>query len=696
MTDEQELKEVMFIFFLLSAGFFLLLTERIILEYQTDFFKRPSKRSLTPNRPLYASFNEAHRHIAPPTPKLPLEETFSGDNPLTPEEIEDILSDTSQSKELKETAKCEQSHTPAAGNQIGHKSLSTSPFSPSAIKPRSKATDNALHASVSPCDSEDEDAFIGTSVSSVHEFQDHASQQDLTDGPFSNQHAITDGPDASSFYPDEGADYSLASTDDVVDDEFAFNSIKGHPNPSPVLTSSPVLSPPVASGSGNPHQQLPSSHIDDVIKKQAASNYDEVTHLSGQNGSQYPIFIDSGALPPPSIAASQPLFGTEQAIGTGSHNDGDISEISEDHFIGQDKGKTPASCLNPFHAFSATSSHPSDTNAIQPEPDNKKMFLRPQAEREVSRALHHATGLSQPSSGLIVGRTRITRIHDPNQSPYSAHTDQRQDNFYHAPAIQPDWQVTQSGIKIPVPTSPSEDEIYMEAMEPYNTLNNTRMATVASGDAEDRTGLDGDEDWRTVTDDREFPAGAVGRVMTGSSIANVSDVLLARQQRPAGRMPSTTRAWWERNANPLPHTPRLPSPPPPVFGRKQRQQEDWEEIELDPMPAPYKDFSWGRVRSERARAEEEEQHIGGRQYANLPFPLVAREDAARLQAVRRASGLEDQTLSGRVLSPGLPPSTHGASYVLPRPAVRKDSARSLFSRIKNPNFDCRNLFIPGM
>ncbi|KAK1984017.1 hypothetical protein LZ30DRAFT_815086 [Colletotrichum cereale] len=661
------------------------------------------KRSLTPNRPLYNSFNEAHRHIVPATLRTPIEDDLPVEEQLTQEQVEEILKVSNASRELKEQVETGQSQQPVAENQSVHESKFTNQSSASAIESHTKTTDKGPHASASLCESDIEDAFVDSSVSSIHESKDQTDQDNAPADPFSGQQATFDYPDASSFYPEDGDDYYLASTDE---DSFQ-DKVKLEPKSSPALASSPTLPPPIAPDPKNPSQQLLQSHLDDVIKKKSTLDNLDATHLSGQNGTQYPIFIDRGVLPPPAIPAMQPLPIIEHATHPESHYDGDISDISEGHFMGEDKGKASVSRLNPFHAFSGTSSHASDTNAPPSEPDDKKVFLRPHAEKEVSRALHHATGLSLPSSGLIVRQGVSTRTFDSQHSPYRMRSSQQKEDFYHAPAIQSDWQITQSGVKVPVSTSYNEDDVNMQPAEPYSAIDNTWMATVASGDAENRTGLEGDEDWRTVTDDREFPPGAVGRVMTGSSIANVSDALLVRQNQrtraPTGRKPSATKAWWEKSTQQLSMIPsRSPSPsfvrpPSRVFQQRQLHQEGWEEIELEPMPTPYRDFSWPRIRAEQERARQavEATPPVNNAYANLPFPLVNLEDAARRQAVRRASGLEDQTLSGRILSPGLPLSSQGGSYALSRPAVRKDSARSMFSRIKNPDFDCRNLSIPG-
>ncbi|KAI3531371.1 hypothetical protein CSPX01_14243 [Colletotrichum filicis] len=693
--------------------------------------ERPSKRSLTPNKALYASFNEAHRHIAPPTPKIPTE--FDGQlgdgEQLTEEQVEDILSasnnSSSQFKDSKGQKEPKSLELLAEPNASSHQSKVDKQTSPSTVVSQTQTTDHGPQRSSSPYLSDDENAFIDYSNLSLHEFKEQHERQDSIDDPFDSQHAATEYPDASSFYPEDGDDYSLASID-----HGSMNKIKVEPRSSPILASSPILSPPVAaSPSWHTEEADQSSHIDDVVKKDTPSDYFNTTHLSGLNGTQYPIFldhealqpgnqsnhlpifIDRGVLPPHSIPADHPVPTVKQTSESDSEYDGDASGYSEDEVTNLDKGKAPVKLLNPFHAFSNASSHASEHNAEQSESGKEKVFLRPHAEKEVSRALHHVTGLSQPSSGLI-GRVRHSNLQNSRQSPYHSSSHQQKNDFYHAPAIQPDWQITQSGIKVPVPVPApfTGDEIGMQATEPYNAIDHTRMATVASEDGEERTGLEGDEDWRTVTDDREFPTGFMGRVMTGSSIANVSDALLVQhqQQHPVahhttshkGREPSTTRAraWWE-TSTPLPSipsrsaSPSYLSPPARALQNRQRRQDGWEEIELDPMPAPYPDFSWDRVRNHRAQVHEEAAEPSRNEYANLPFPLVPREDAAKLQAFRRASGLEDHTLSGHIISPGRPYSSNGGSHVYPRPALRKKSTRSFFSRTENQGIDRRTIFI---
>ncbi|KAF6812937.1 hypothetical protein CMUS01_12949 [Colletotrichum musicola] len=624
------------------------------------------KRSLTPNRSLYSSFGEAHRNIAPPTPKLPFEADVEH---LTPEQVEQLLKDTNQPKgtgSSKDTVDLAGEHPviehPVAAGPSRSNTKPDSSSSPSRLKSQMKTSDQAIPEAVSPLDSGDEHALIDTSISSASD-KGKANAAGQDEDPFEHQD-VTFWPDSSSFYPEDGADYSPDDTDDL----FPLERINTEPHRSPVLASLPDLPPP-ASSPQDPALQMTQSHFDDVTKKQTGFR---VVHTSGHNGAQY--HVENGY----TSATSQ--------------YDADVSASSIAPFTTEDKGKTSVSRLNPFHAFSAASSHESDMTYEQPEyqTQTQKILMRTRAEKEVSRALHHATGLSQPSSGLIIGRTRPSHTGSVQDSPYKSGTQQASD-FYHAPAIQPSWKIDKSGVKIKVsgPTAAPIaliDEMNMQETQMYDTIDNTQMAHMAQTDQ--RAAQDLDEDWRTVTDNQEdYQGGAIGRVMTGSSIANVSDAYLIRQNEPP-RVPSTN-TWWNNNTGisrppvpspsyPFPVVPPMPSPPPPVATRQQRRQEGWEEIELEDM----------RLFSQHQTGDFE--HAGGSQFANLPFPLLNLQDAAKRQAVRRASGLEDQTLSGRVTSPGIcAASTQSSCYNIPRTAPRKHSARSLFPRIKNPNFDCR-------
>ncbi|KAL0935065.1 uncharacterized protein CTRU02_209656 [Colletotrichum truncatum] len=655
----------------------------------------PSKRSLTPNRPIYSSFNEAHRNIAPPTPKVAFDEDLRNQTKLTPEQVDDILRDSNESKNfrkfkdkvfLEETKK-------SVNIQTGCEMSPTSPESLSAMNSQSKTADHtsnqAFNASISVCASENEYAFIETSVTS-HNSKDAGNQPAATRDPFASQTSLNNFPDASSFYPEDGAPYSP----DATDDEFILDTIKLDPKSSPILASLPVLPPPAVLGPQNSIGQTSQTHIDDITKKNAVSGFFNATQESTHNIIQQPIFTDQGT-PLGSSVPSLPQHGDKkETTKLELQYDADVSEISEDHIKENDKDEASVSRLNPFHAFSACSSKESEMKCEQIETESKKLFMRPHAEKEVSRALHHATGISQPSSGLIVDRTHPSRIKDLHSSPYKTGNTQETE-FYHAPAIQSSWEVTASGVKVPVPIPHARsDEASMQEAEPYDAIGNSQPTRMSKG-VKGRADIDMDDDWRTVTDDRDgFPVGTVGRVITGSSIANVSDALLIQNQyNQSRRVPSATTAWWGKPSAilplpspsaPFPLLDSLPSRPPPIIPRRQRQPEYWEDIELESVAAPM------RTTSRMAKTGQ----VGHKEYANLPFPLVPREDAARRQAVRRASGLEDQTLSGRVLSPGMRiSSTQDSTYALPRPAVRKDSARSLFSRINNPSFDCRDLFV---
>ncbi|OLN86818.1 hypothetical protein CCHL11_07821 [Colletotrichum chlorophyti] len=715
-----------------------------------EVFKEcPSKRSITPNRSLYDSFGEAHRHIAPPTPKIPTEAELTDESYLTPEQVEAVLKDFNRPRSTKQEnssqqPRYEQPCAPGTENQPGQNSKVTNPSSPSVFEFQTRTTDPSsssstvsrqktpdqchrssaylLHPGVenafiddskatnlpapsasaprnvetdqfaqddeSSWVSEDDHAFVNFSGSSLHELDNNSNLHDPAGDPFANQHGAADFPNASSFYPDE----NIASEQDSTDDEFALDRIKLGPQSSPAIGLSPILPPPNTSSHGNQSHQESQSHVDDVVKKQYASDHFEATYLSGENGTQYPIFIDRGVLPPPSIPASQPLSTSRhlstslRSVESMSNYDDEPHDISEGRFVGQTKSNDTVSRLNPFHAFSAASSHTSDYQAESAEPEVDKVFLRPQAEKEVSRALRRATGLSQPSSGLIVGRTRPSRSYASQASPCQTRNDQKEESFYHAPAIQPKWKVHKSGIKITVaPSSSANDEVYMEETQPYITLDNTNMATMASSEADERAAEDA-HDWQTVTEDR-LEVGPLGRVVSGSSIANYSDQHLVHGRR---------EDWWNDPmlSSVIPPGPSTPFPALPATAMARgtkRHQDEWEDIELrDIQPRRGSANSEWECNQSRGSMPEDFRH-----FANMqgPIRLVPRDYAARRQAIRRASGLEDQTLTGRVLSPSLPPSSLSYQSRYPLTASRKDSTRSLFSLINNPYFDYHGRFV---
>ncbi|KAH0444307.1 hypothetical protein CcaCcLH18_00532 [Colletotrichum camelliae] len=649
--------------------------------------ERPAKRSLTPNRNLYSSFNEAHRNIAPPTPKLPFEAVLGNGQRLTQEQleqVEQILSDANRSKDSAEPECKVKTEEPSIG-QSGHGTNFTTHSSQSTVEPKRETTKKDPRAS-SVYPSDDEYAFIDTSIPSLPEVKAKQEQSHLADDPFSSRNALDHWPDSSSIYPEDAISLSGVSDDELVPE------VKPEPKSSPIMASRTTLPPPVATSSQDRSQQDLQSHFDDIPKRQDSFGYFDAPQLSGQNAAHFPIFLDSvtGCFPAfPRMPQPQHVHQVEETK-TEAKYDGRASKVSESRFNAQDNGTASSSQLDPFHAFSGCSSQESEDDDFEElQPKYKKKFTRLNAEKEVSQALRHVTGISQPSSGLVVNRTRSSQTHDLRNSPYNPAKTQQQ-GFYHAPAIQPSWKVTSSGVKVPVATQHhGADDINSPAAEPYSAIDNTNMATMASA-ADERAGFDGEEDWRTVTDDREFPTGVVGRVMTGSSIANVSDRVLIQHPnaREARRAPSATGPWWKRNAgtqpvtSPLSPFPNLgfPTPPQPTVPPNRRQQ-NWHDVELDSL-SPSLQQAGSRPRTDTGET------FNGLSQSKFSFPLVSREDASRIQAVRRASGLEDHTLSGSLVSPTMRPhsSIQDSSYGLSRPDNRKDSAYSQFSQTKNVSY----------
>ncbi|KAM0329150.1 hypothetical protein ACHAQA_004446 [Verticillium albo-atrum] len=218
------------------------------------------------------------------------------------------------------------------------------------------------------------------------------------------------------------------------------------------------------------------------------------------------------------------------------------------------------------------------------------------------------------------------------------------------------------------------------------------------------------QDWVTVSDEqqdgaRRPPGVFMGRVLTGSSIANYSDHLLATKK------PETSLTYDPRAIHPnlMPWWDKLPSAgmasqasrhglassqhaPRPILAMSQgthqkgplsdigvdralsklsatRRQSKYERFdsqegfEMQPLhtqerPKSRKLFSWGRAPAVTPPSQAEGDNsmaplVAARplsNYDNLHFPLVALKDAQRIQAHRRASGLEDQATSGSFVS----------------------------------------------
>ncbi|TEA10802.1 hypothetical protein C8034_v008700 [Colletotrichum sidae] len=547
------------------------------------------------------------------------------------------------------------------------------------------------HGLVSPV-FEDENAFIDESIYSADEPQDYKQTGNQV-AHDTHLAAASDFPETSSFYPEDG---TYLNSDDT-EDPFVLEEVL-QARSSPILVSMPNLPPPVAPS--YPRASQTHSHFDDVTKKQAASDHVGPAFSDDQNATSYTSGFQSTT-----TSSEMPSSSAQETDDGGNKYDADVCQESEGQFVGhQDKGMGSASRLNPFHSASIGSSQESDMGFDFPAPEGSKTFTGPFVEKEISRALHEATGISQPSSALVVGRTRPSRSHALQDSPdQSRPQGSTAAGFYHAPAIQPSQNVTPSGVKVKVSVggpSPYGDADAMNMREtlPYNYIDSTQMATADIADT-NKDAQDGEDDWRTVTEDREheFPVAAMGRVITGSSIANVSDdLLIAHQsqnfrQTPATRRVPSAQVWWGQNNSsvrpPIP-SPLVPFPslPSPQRVLSRRAQTGYEDIELNDYPTspPWERFDI-----------QDEARIDRSEFSNLPFAVVPREVAARRQAARRASGLEDQTLSGREsfvrASRGF---SNPSSFQPPFPCVRRDSVKSAFSHVDNRNFTIDSLYTP--
>ncbi|KAM0568614.1 hypothetical protein ACHAP9_005326, partial [Verticillium nonalfalfae] len=248
---------------------------------------------------------------------------------------------------------------------------------------------------------------------------------------------------------------------------------------------------------------------------------------------------------------------------------------------------------DPFGGFKTNSDHSISDIYDGFETDRKYSFLCSPAEKEVSSALREVIGISQPSSGQLLrfrdDRTPSTPAFDTakfasrlrEEKRKQAERNKQGGGFYNSSAIDSAWHMSETEIKIPTSPFPihSSDLGTPEPEEPWSHIDLrdggndspwTAMPATSSvaGHA---------QDWVTVSEEQHddplrSPVVSMGRVLTGSSVANYSDhVLIAK--RPETRPLSN--------------------------------------------------------------------------YEHLHFPLVALQDAQRIQGYRRASGLEDQTTSGR-------------------------------------------------
>ncbi|KAG7132508.1 hypothetical protein HYQ45_009161 [Verticillium longisporum] len=342
------------------------------------------------------------------------------------------------------------------------------------------------------------------------------------------------------------------------------------------------------------------------------------------------------------------------------------------------------------------------------ETDRKYSFLCSPAEKEVSSALREVIGISQPSSGQLLrfrdDRTPSTPAFDTakfasrlrEEKRKQAERNKQGGGFYNSSAINSAWHMSDTEIKIPTSPFPihSSDLGTPEPKEPWSHIDLrdggndspwTAMPATSSvaGHA---------QDWVTVSEEQQddplrTPGVSMGRVLTGSSVANYSDHLLIAN-RPESIPIHDPRAidpnlmpWWDKlpSAGPVSVTRQdscqsglFPFNPRGVQGAlsklssngrqsKYERFDDQQGLEMQPLPTekhhtsrnPFRRGQPRPITSSTQTAPDDNSQaplVAARplsNYEHLHFPLVALQDAQRIQGYRRASGLEDQTTSGR-------------------------------------------------
>ncbi|ROT43627.1 hypothetical protein SODALDRAFT_43557 [Sodiomyces alkalinus F11] len=433
--------------------------------------------------------------------------------------------------------------------------------------------------------------------------------------------------------------------------------------------------------------------------------------------------------------------------------------------------------FDPFAVFDTDSDHSiSDAPQDPFEDDRKYSFLRPAAEKEVSRALRNASDLSHPLFAQVI---RLEETYSPSppipsfdpakfaerlreekerQKEIERRESQRKgrtEHFYKSSVIQSAWKTPDNGIRIPTsPPPPSSTTSLARASgnRPCGDLdrkdytatpffNNKFGGATAGAPSVTESG----NDWVTVSDEQNAPTRTparallgkpMGRVVSGSSIANYSDHVFPplnhQESGYSSQHPNLDErdvAWWEsipysQSSNPgelgeaarTCHSQWSGTRPPfsqdgfersavhglgisqvrGFFSNSKRDEvfDDDERMELrslpkrqernknkaaedqsnaqcygspltwtvrDPLSSPLaQDWDDQRVVAESDRLS--------RKYPSLPFPLLPLKEAARIQAHRRASGLEDQTESGSsVTYHPMTPRLRQPSSTLPSP-----------------------------
>ncbi|KAF3342541.1 hypothetical protein VD0002_g6095 [Verticillium dahliae] len=531
--------------------------------------------------------------------------------------------------------------------------------------------------------------------------------------------------------------------EDVLDEEFMFSSLlyeRTMNSPHGVLEekTQPQTTPAkesMASGKENFPQATkteegPSPHYDDIKKRNAAQSGFEVTPLSGR-GSMQPL--GDACAPSPVLPPLPPRREGKDKCQTFSQ----VAERADDqddklHSLAKGRKRDFSTGGNsdpgdPFGGFKTNSDHSISDIYDGFETDRKYSFLCSPAEKEVSSALREVIGISQPSSGQLLrfrdDRTPSTPAFDTakfasrlrEEKQKQAERNKQGGGFYNSSAIDSAWHMSDTEIKIPTSPFPihSSDLGTPEPREPWSHIDLrdggndspwTAMPATSSvaGHA---------QDWVTVSEEQQddplrTPAVSMGRVLTGSSVANYSDhVLIAN--RPESIPIHDPRAinhnlmpWWDKLPSAgVPSQASRTGPPTQRDGKKPvsvtrqdscqsglfpfnprggvqgalsklsstgRQSkyerfDDQQGLEMQPLPTEKRQtsrnpFRRGQPRpvtsSTQTAADDNSQAplFAARplsNYEHLHFPLVALQDAQRIQGYRRASGLEDQTTSGR-------------------------------------------------
>ncbi|KAL9942652.1 hypothetical protein ACHAPW_008133 [Verticillium nonalfalfae] len=530
--------------------------------------------------------------------------------------------------------------------------------------------------------------------------------------------------------------------EDVFDEEFMFSSFayeRTMTSPHGVLEekTQPQTTPAKesrASGKENFPQATKteegaSPHYDDIKKRSAAQSGFEVTPLSGR-GSMQPL---GDACAPSPVLPTLPLRREGKDKPQSFSQVVKKTDIQDDKLHALAKGRKRDFSTggnsdpgDPFGGFKTNSDHSISDIYDGFETDRKYSFLCSPAEKEVSSALREVIGISQPSSGQLLrfrdDRTPSTPAFDTakfasrlrEEKRKQAERNKQGGGFYNSSAIDSAWHMSETEIKIPTSPFPihSSDLGTPEPEEPWSHIDLrdggndspwTAMPATSSvaGHA---------QDWVTVSEEQHddplrSPVVSMGRVLTGSSVANYSDhVLIAK--RPESIPIHDPRAinpnlmpWWDKLPSAGKPSQVSPTGPPthsdgkkPVSvtrqdscqsglfpfnprgvqgalsklsstGRQSKYErfDDQQGLEMQPLPteknkSSHNPFRRGQPRpitsSTQTAPDDNSQAplFAARplsNYEHLHFPLVALQDAQRIQGYRRASGLEDQTTSGR-------------------------------------------------